>query len=117
MGQYHEQLIELSIATHKSGLGDVFMGGPASVFTTYPTLKQTDLGWLFLIEFFVSSFLVCPDLCSDITRTDFVGPCDLVDVGSSEPFHHPINGSLRHRYRLRSYGLGIRAYFNIHESC
>jgi hypothetical protein len=58
MGQYHEQLEELSMLSHKAGHGDVFMGGPASVFTTYPTLKQENMGWLVLIEFFVSSFLV-----------------------------------------------------------
>lgn len=57
MGQYHEQLQELSHLTHKAGKGDVFMGGPASIFTTYPTKDQHNLGWLFLIEFFVSSFL------------------------------------------------------------
>ena len=58
MGQYHEQLTELSHVAHKAGKGDVFMGGPASIFTTYPTEHQNNLGYLFLIEFFVSSFLV-----------------------------------------------------------
>jgi len=57
MGQYHEQIAELSHLTHKAGKGDVFMGGPASILTTYPTATQHNLGWMFLIEFFVDSFL------------------------------------------------------------
>jgi len=58
MGQYHEQIADLSALVHKAKKGDVFMGGPASILTTYPTEKQHNLGWLFLIEFFVDSFLV-----------------------------------------------------------
>jgi hypothetical protein len=58
MGQYHEQLQELSHLTHAAKKGDVFMGGPASILTTYPAANQHNLGWLFMIEFFVDSFLV-----------------------------------------------------------
>jgi glycerol uptake facilitator-like aquaporin len=58
MAQYHEQIGELSATLHKAGKPDVMMGGPASILTTYPTATQHNQGWLFVIEFFVDSFLV-----------------------------------------------------------
>jgi glycerol uptake facilitator-like aquaporin len=58
MAQYHEQIGELSHALHKAHKPDVMMGGTASILTTYPTATQHNQGWLFVIEFFVDSFLV-----------------------------------------------------------
>jgi glycerol uptake facilitator-like aquaporin len=58
MGQYHEQIEEFSAVLIKAHKPLVMNGGPASILTTYPGLTQNNQGWLFLIEFFVDSFLV-----------------------------------------------------------
>ncbi len=57
-GQYHVQLSAFAEASKAAGLGTVYNGGPASVFMTLPNPNQTNLGYLFLIEFFVDSFIV-----------------------------------------------------------
>ncbi|KAF2753625.1 aquaporin-like protein [Pseudovirgaria hyperparasitica] len=57
MGQYHVQLSEFAAQTIAEGKGTVFNGGPASVLCTFPGEGQTNLGYLFLIEFFVDSFI------------------------------------------------------------
>ena len=59
MAQYHEQIAEFRVLLRKGHKPDVFMGGPASILTTYPTANQHEQGWIFIIEFFVDSFLVC----------------------------------------------------------
>lgn len=57
MGQYRQQIVAFSEASVKAGLGNVYNGGPASIFCSYPGATQS-LGYLFLIEFFVDSFIV-----------------------------------------------------------
>ncbi|ORY10208.1 aquaporin-like protein [Clohesyomyces aquaticus] len=57
MGQYHEQISEYSAATIAAGKGTVFNGGPASILCSFPAENQNNLGYLFLIEFFVDSFI------------------------------------------------------------
>jgi glycerol uptake facilitator-like aquaporin len=59
MAQYHEQIDVYRSALHAVHMPDVFMGSPASIFTTYPQSNQNNQGWLILIEFFVDSFIVC----------------------------------------------------------
>lgn len=58
MGMYHQQLSAYSATTEAAGLGNVFNGGAASVLCSFPSENQT-LGYLFLIEFFVDSYIVC----------------------------------------------------------
>ena len=58
-GQYYQQIAAYSAATEAEGLGNVFNGGAASIFCTFPGETQT-LGYLFFIEFFVDSYIVCP---------------------------------------------------------
>lgn len=58
MGQYHEQISAFSAASIAAGKGTVYNGGPASILCTFPGEKQNNLGYLFLIEFFVDSFIV-----------------------------------------------------------
>ena len=58
MGQYNEQINQLEKASLAAGKGYVFNGGPASTLVTIPSPDQTNLGYLFLIEFFVDSFIV-----------------------------------------------------------
>lgn len=57
-GQYHEQIEVYRLGLEKLGMPDVFMGGPASIFTSYPQGLQQHQGWLVLIEFFVDAFIV-----------------------------------------------------------
>ncbi|KAF2151187.1 aquaporin-like protein [Myriangium duriaei CBS 260.36] len=61
-GQYHQQLEAYAKLTTAAGLGTVFNGGPASIFCSFPSgapafkLQQSN-GYLFLIEFFVDSYI------------------------------------------------------------
>lgn len=60
MGMYHQQLSEfessLKAAGHSGSM--VFNGGPASVLCSIPNGNQTNLGYLFFIEFFVDVYIV-----------------------------------------------------------
>ncbi|KAG9581334.1 aquaporin-like protein, partial [Aureobasidium melanogenum] len=56
-GQYHEQISAFAAATKAAGEGTVFSGGPASIFCSFPGPTQTNLGYLFFIEFFVDSYI------------------------------------------------------------
>jgi glycerol uptake facilitator-like aquaporin len=58
MAQYHEEINAMRGVLAKAHHSEVFMGGPASILTTYPKMNQHNQGWLFVIEFFVDSFLV-----------------------------------------------------------
>ncbi|KAJ9627046.1 hypothetical protein H2203_003506 [Taxawa tesnikishii (nom. ined.)] len=57
MGQYHEQISAYAAATTAAGEGTVFNGGPASILCSFPGATQNNLGYLFLIEFFVDSYI------------------------------------------------------------
>ncbi|KAF2801911.1 aquaporin-like protein [Mytilinidion resinicola] len=57
MGQYHEQISAFTAASKAAGRGTVYNGGPASILCTFPGANQNNLGYLFLIEFFVDSFI------------------------------------------------------------
>jgi len=56
-GQYHVQIKEFEAATRAAGLPMVSSSGPASLLCTFPQPNQNNLGYLFLIEFFVDSFI------------------------------------------------------------
>lgn len=58
MGQYHEQIAALSARSMAEGKGNVYNGGPASILCSFPGPTQNNLGYLFMIEFFVDSFIV-----------------------------------------------------------
>ena len=58
MGMYWEQISAFKEATLAKGEPLVFNGGPASILCTFPNTTQNNLGYLFLIEFFVDSFIV-----------------------------------------------------------
>jgi len=58
MGMYHVQLAEYAETLRAQGVESmVFNGGPASVLCSFPGKNQTNLGYLFLIEFFVDSYI------------------------------------------------------------
>lgn len=58
MGTYHVQLREFADKLRQQGHGSmVFNGGPASVLCAVPSANQTNLGYLFLIEFFVDAYI------------------------------------------------------------
>lgn len=46
-----------SAQTTALGLGNVFNGGPASILAPLPAASQNNLGYLFLIEWFVDSYI------------------------------------------------------------
>ena len=56
-GQYHEQISAFAAESIKAGMGTVYNGGPASIFMTLPNANQNNLGFLFLNEFFVCSYI------------------------------------------------------------
>lgn len=60
MGMYHQQLSEFESSLREAGhTGSmVFNGGPASVLCSIPNGNQTNLGYLFFIEFFVDAYIV-----------------------------------------------------------
>lgn len=57
MGQYHVQIAEWKAASIASGKGLVYNTGPAASLVTIPAANQTNEGYLFLIEWFVDSFI------------------------------------------------------------
>lgn len=60
MGMYHQQLSEFETSLRAAGhTGSmVFNGGPASVLCSIPNANQTNLGYLFFVEFFVDFYIV-----------------------------------------------------------
>lgn len=56
MCQYHEQIAAFKAASLAAGKGLVYDGGPANILCTFPGPNQSNLS-LFLIEFFVDSFI------------------------------------------------------------
>ncbi|KAI9703779.1 MAG: hypothetical protein M1836_007549 [Candelina mexicana] len=57
MGMYWEQIAAFKAETIAKGEPLIFNGGPASILCTFPAMGQTNLGYLFFIEFFVDSFI------------------------------------------------------------
>lgn len=58
VGMYWEQLSAYSAALKAAGEPSMnFLGGPASILCAFPSTQQS-LGFLFLIEFFVDSYIV-----------------------------------------------------------
>lgn len=59
MGMYWPEIQALNEAYLAKGLPLVSNGGPASILCTFPGTTQHNLGYLFMIEWFVDSFIVC----------------------------------------------------------
>lgn len=57
VGQYWQELSAYAELTRAAGKGVVFNGGPASTLCSFPNPDQS-LGYLFMNEFFVDSFIV-----------------------------------------------------------
>lgn len=57
MGQYREQISAFNAKSIAEGMGSVYNPGPAAIFMAIPLPNQNNLGYLFLIEFFVDSFI------------------------------------------------------------
>lgn len=57
MGQYHVEISAFTAESKAAGKGTVYNGGPASILVTIPNPNQTNLGYLFLNEWFVDSFI------------------------------------------------------------
>lgn len=84
VGMYWEQLSAYAAETAAAGDGVVFNGGPASVLCSFPGETQS-LGYLFLIEFFVDSYIVRIQLQKSLTPTP-AHKADSIDrVSSSGP--------------------------------
>lgn len=58
VGQYHPQLAKLAAEVIATGASANSLGGPGSVLCSFPAPDQTNYGYLFMIEFFVCSFIV-----------------------------------------------------------
>jgi len=57
VGQYHPQMIKLADTLTAAGISPNSLGGPGSVLCAFPAVTQTNMGYLFFIEFFVDSFI------------------------------------------------------------
>ncbi|OJD36894.1 aquaporin-like protein [Diplodia corticola] len=57
MGQYHEQMAAFNAESLAKTGSSVYNGGPASILCTFPGETQHNLGYLFLIEFFVDAYI------------------------------------------------------------
>ena len=57
VGQYWQEIQLFKEASLAKGLGLVYNPGPASMLCSIPNPTQTNLGWLFMNEFFVCSFI------------------------------------------------------------
>ena len=57
-GMYWPQIQELQAATLAAGMPLVSASGPASILCVFPRPDQANLGYVFLLEFFVDSFIV-----------------------------------------------------------
>lgn len=57
MGTYHEQIATLTAGFKAEGLPLVMNGGPASILCPFPGATQNNLGYLFMIEFFVDCYV------------------------------------------------------------
>ena len=70
MGMYWEQISAFKAASLAKGVPLVANGGIASILCTIPNPDQSNLGYLFLIEWFVDSFIVSHgpliNKCNDI---------------------------------------------------
>ncbi|KAF2478359.1 aquaporin-like protein, partial [Lindgomyces ingoldianus] len=74
MGQYHEQISAFTTRSIAAGKGTVYNGGPASILCTFPGETQNNLGYLFLIEWFVDSFIGIVIWASLDPANPFVSP-------------------------------------------
>ncbi|KAL2055696.1 hypothetical protein ABVK25_003940 [Lepraria finkii] len=57
MGIYWPEIQAFKSESIAAGKGLVYNGGPASILCTFPNPTQTNLGYLFLTEFFVDSYI------------------------------------------------------------
>ena len=57
MGMWWPEIQEFKAASVAAGKGLVYNGGPASILCTFPNPTQTNMGYLFLTEFFVDSYI------------------------------------------------------------
>lgn len=122
MGMYHQQLSEFETSLKEAGHSGsmVFNGGPASVLCSIPNANQTNLGYLFLIEFFVDAYIVSffsfpPFSSPSLSSTN--PPPGHNNLGSPrprEPLRLRLLSTLRNRPRLRNndMGLGTRDHLN-----
>ena len=69
VGMYWEQIQTMSAALTEAGEPLVSATGPAFILCTFPLPTQQNQGFLFLIEFFVDSFIVSlPDISPCISK-------------------------------------------------
>ncbi len=58
MGMYWPEIQAYQAAALAKGIPAISNGGAASILCTFPNPKQNNLGYLFLIEWFVDSYIV-----------------------------------------------------------
>lgn len=57
VGQYHPQMTALAAELTAKGISPNSLGGPGSILCAFPAVTETNLGYLFFLEFFVDSFI------------------------------------------------------------
>lgn len=127
MGMYHQQLSEFETSLKEAGHSGsmVFNGGPASVLCSIPNGNQTNLGYLFFIEFFVDAYIVScfflpsfpfPPLHLLYSHFHPTGHNNLGSPRPREPLHLRLLSTLRNRPRLRNNDMGLGTGHNLDKS-
>lgn len=91
-GMYWPEILEFKAESTATGRGLVYNRGRGSILCMLPNANQTNLGYLFLTEFFVDSYI-------GISIWACLDPVD--------PFVNPMTAPLRDRTCLTLYGLGL----------
>ena len=124
------EIQEFKAATLAAGKPMVYNGGPASILCTFPNPNQTYVNSIAL-TLFVSSLELCKKRAS-LTRRVLQKPRlplpdrilrrllhwhrDLGLPGPGESLRLCRRRSLRHRSRVRYYGLGLRRHLHLYKS-
>ena len=113
MGMYWPEISALKEATLAAGMPLVANGAPASILCTFPNPTQTNLGYLFMTEWFVDSFIVSyfsmySILLESTSGSDSsLGHCYLGRSRSCQSIHLTGWCSIRHWVGICEYGLGV----------
>lgn len=144
MGMYWPEIQAMEAEFIAAGKPLVANGAPASILCSFPNTDQTNLGYVFMTEFFVDSFIgiviwACLDPANvGFSRVPFqprmpriLAPTTLLPApllfspiehkGSPADFLPAVRctGSrpFYHRTSLRKYGVGIRRCHHLYQSC
>lgn len=125
MGMYWPEIQAMNEELIAAGKPLVANGGPASILCSFPSANQTNLGYLFMIEFFVDSFIgIVIWSCLDPANVRFGNLLLSSWLRSSSLFFTNTIAALclsgisaiRHRIGICMHGLGLRGCYHFDQS-